>query len=50
MRDKRKAILAIVWLAAMAACGSYSAPSNGPSTGADSTRDTTGMSPAPNYP
>jgi hypothetical protein len=50
MRAKRRSILAIVLLAAMAACGSYSAPSGPTGTGADSTHDSTGMSPAPTYP
>jgi hypothetical protein len=50
MRARWNAILAIVSLAAMAACGSYSAPNNSPRTGADSTGDSTGMNPSPTYP
>ena len=52
MRARWGTVLMIVSLAAMAACGSYSAPNNAPNTGADSTGDSTGMNPppTPTYP
>jgi len=49
MRANWRAILALASLAALAACGSYSAPNNTPRTGADSAGDTTGMNPGPGY-
>lgn len=49
MRSNWRTVVVFATLAALAACGSYSAPNNAPMAGADSVGDTTHMPPPPGY-